>query len=259
MNPIKVLLSTFAVVTIFANCKAQTSNKPKIFYTDTSIFKMDTVINNLLIEGTEFSVQILRDRVDEHLERFTEDDEPSLNQSPITIMLTNNSNGKVIYTKKFDFEPNDYPHLNYSFYKGQGQNVKDNGKLYFVINKGYEGSGSTSIRYFVEYKDGKINLTQLFKSSGELSYIVYKKNDNEILVLDGIWNMKENESHFANHRYTITKYLYTNTSYDKKEIGQTKFKYSSLDEDKPISQILSDIKTKEPILLKSINLSEYKY
>ena len=259
MTQIKLLFSTFAIVTFFASCNAQNSNNPKSFYSDTTIFKIDTAINNALIDGTQFTVQILRDKVDEHLETFSEDDEPFFSQSPITIILTNNSNGKVLYIKKFDYEPNDYPYINYSLYKGQGQNLSDNGKLYLMLNRGYGGSGSSSIRYLVEYKDGKINLTELFKSSGELTYIVYKKNDNEILVLDGIWNIKENETHFASHRYAITKYIYSNNSFDKKEIGQTKFKYSSLDEDKPISQILLEIKNKEPILLKGIILSEYKF
>lgn len=243
---------------MFASCNAQNSNNSKSYYSDTAIFKIDTIIKSVLIDGKEFSLKVLRDKFDEHLEKFIEDDEPYFTQSPMTVILTNNEDGKVVYLKKFDFEPNDYPYLTYSFYKGQAQNLNDKGRLYLVLNKGYGGSGSQSIRYYINFKENKIYFFELFTSSGELSYIVYNKNDNEIIVLDGIWNMKENESHFANHRYTITKYSYRDNRFDKKVIGQTKFKYSSLDEDKPIGQILIDIKTKEPLLLKGINLTDYK-
>ena len=243
---------------MFASCNAQNSDNTKSYYSDTAIFKIDTTINNVLIDGKQFSLKVLRDKFDEHLDKFSEEDEPSFTQSPMTVILTNNADGKVVYLKKFDFVPDDYPYLTYSFYKGQAQNLNDNGRLYLMLNKGYGGSGSQSIRYYINFNENKINFSELFSSSGELSYIVYNKNDNEIIVLDGIWNMKENESHFANHRYTITKYAYRDNSFDKKVIGQTKFKYSSLDDDKPIAQILIDIKTKEPLLLKGINLNDYK-
>ncbi|MBL0202169.1 MAG: hypothetical protein IPP81_19035 [Chitinophagaceae bacterium] len=258
MTKINSLLLTFSLITMFASCNAQNSDNAKSYYSDTAIFKIDTTINNVLIDGKQFSVKVLRDKFDEHLERFTENDEPNFEQSPMTVILTNGNDGKIIYIKKFDFEPNDYPSLKYSFYKGQLQNLNDNGRLYLMLNKGYGGSGSQSIRYYINFNENKINFSELFTSSGELSYIVYNKNDNEIIVLDGIWNMKENETHFASHRYTITKYTYRNNGYDKKVIGQTKFKYSSLDEEKPIAEILIDIKTKEPLLLKGINLTDYK-
>jgi hypothetical protein len=258
MIKINSLLLTVTLITIFASCKAQNSVNIKNYYADTTLFKTDTTYNNVLIDGQQFSFKILRDKLNEHLEKFTENGEPNFEQSPMTVILTNNNDGKIIYIKKFDFEPDDYPSLSYSFYKGQSQHLNDNGKLYLMLNKGYGGSGSRSIRYYINFKDNKINFSDLFSSSGELSYIVYNKNDNEIIVLDGIWNMKENESHFANHRYTITKYTFDKKGFDKKEIGQTKFKYSSLGEDKPISQILVDIKTKEPLLLKGIQLADFK-
>ena len=264
MTKINSLLLTVCLITIFANCNGQNSDNAKSYYSDTTIFKMDTTIKSVLIDGKHFSLKVLRDKFDEHLDKFleegehSEEGEPSFIQSPMTVVLTNNADGKIIYIKKFDFEPNDYPYLNYSFYKGQAQNLNDKGRLYLVLNKGYGGSGSQSIRYYITYNENKINFSELFKSSGELSYIVYNKNDNEIIALDGIWNLEENESHFANHRYTITKYTYRNNSFDKTVIGQTQFKYSSLDEDKTIAQILIDIKTNEPVLLKGINLTDYK-
>jgi len=258
MTKINFLPLTVSLITMLTSCNAQNSDNIKDYYSDTAIFKIDTIINNVLIDNNQFSLKVLRDKFDEHLDKFLEEDEPSFEQSPMTVILTNNANGKIAYLKKFDFQPNDYPYINYSFYKGQAQDLSDNGRLYFMLNKSYGGSGSQSIRYYIYFNENKIYFSELFSSSGELSYIVYNKNDNEIIVLDGIWNMKENESHFANHRYIITKYTYHDGNFDKKVIGQTKFKYSSLDEDKPIGEILIDIKRKEPLLLKSINLIYYK-
>ncbi|MBL0234684.1 MAG: hypothetical protein IPQ08_13640 [Chitinophagaceae bacterium] len=257
MSKIRLLLLTIYFLTFLTLPKAQTPNQLKSLFADKTLYKTDTVIKNVLIDGTKFSIKVLRDRFDEHLDKFTEEDEPSFTQAPITVVFTRPTDDNPIYIKRFDFEPNDYPYLNYSFYKGQEQNLSNPGKLYLLLNKGYGGSGSTSSRYFIDFKDREINLNPLFTSSGELSYIVYNRNDNEIIALDGIWNMDENESHFANHKYIITRYVNSKGSFDKEEIGQTKFKHSSLDENKTISQILSDIKVKEPSLLTRINLSDY--
>ena len=260
LNMIKINapLFTFFLIISFASCKAQNYENSKGYYFDTAIFKIDTTISDLLIDGKVFSLQVLRDKFNEHQEKFTENSEPNFEQSPMTVLLRSSSDKRTVYIKKFDFEPDDNPSLIYLFYKGQSQDLADKGRLYLMLNKGYGGSGSQSIRYYFSFDGSKINLNQLFSSSGELSYIVYNKNDNEIILLEGIWNMKENESHFVNHRYVITKYTYRENYFDKKIIGQTKFKYSSLDEDKPIGQILIDIKAKEPLLLKGINLNDYK-
>jgi hypothetical protein len=251
-------LLVVSFIALFTSYNAQNSSSAKSYYADTTVFKIDTTINNILIDGKHFSVTVLRDKFDEHFDEFSTEKESSYAQSPITLVFTNNADGKVVYLKKFDSKPNDYPYLQYSFYKGQAQHLNDNGRLYFMLNKSYGGSGSQSIRYFINFKNNKINFSELCSSSEELSYIFYNKNDQEIIVLDGIWNTKENESHFANHRYSITKYTYSNNNFDKKLIGETTFKYSGLDDNKPFEQILIDIKTKEPLLFKDINVADYK-
>jgi hypothetical protein len=258
MTQINSLLFTIYLIAIFVSCNAQNSGNVNSDYADTTVFKIDTTINNILIGGKHFSVTVLRDKFDEHFDEFSTEKEPSYAQSPITLVFTNNADGKVVYLKKFDSKPNDYPYLQYSFYKGQAQHLNDNGRLYLMLNKAYGGSSSNSIRYFISLNDNKINFSELRSSNEELVSIFYNKNDEEILVLDGIWNTKENESHFENHRYAITKYTYNGKIFDKKLIGETKFKYSSLDDNKPISEILSDIKIKEPLLFKGINITDYK-
>lgn len=259
MLQIKLTLLTSFLIFFFNLSEAQTPNQAKSILTDKAKYKTDTTINNVIIGGTEFSITVLRDKYDEHLKMFSEEpqtpDEYEFSQSPITVVITKSVDNHPLYIKRFDHEPDDYPYLNYTFYKGQQQRLNKSGKLYFRISKGYGGSGSQCATYFIDFSRGQINLSTLFTSSCELYYDVYSQNDKEILMLEGIWGT--DESHFENHRYTITKYTYEDGQFHKNEIGQTKLKYSSLDENKSISQILTEIKTREPSLLSNIVLSNF--
>lgn len=254
----KPLLLMFTLITIAGICNAQNTDKLKSYYADTAVFKIDTTINNVIIDGKVFLLTILRDKLDEHLIRFSDDDEPSFTESPMTIFISTIDNKKIVYNKKFAFDPDNYPYLNYSVYKGQSQQLGKNGKLYLTLNKSYGGSGSGDITYHIGFTNNKIIFSELFKSSGELSFILHHKNDNEIIVLDGIWNMKEAETHFSSHRYKIATYTFANNRFNKKELGQTRFKYASLDEAGTDAEILSEIKTKEPLLLKGISAADFR-
>ncbi len=244
------------MITLLNCCNTPHKDSINSFYADTSIFNLDTSFKNVLIEGKKFDIKVFRDKLDEHLESYNKDEFSDKTESPITIILNKSEDGKIIYIKKFDFEPNDHPYLNYAFYKGQNQPLSEPGRLYFMLNKGYGGSGSGSIRYYINIDEGKVNLSNLFESSGELSYILYGKNDNQILVLNGIWN-PDDGGHFANHRYSLVLYRIRNKEFEKKEIGKTNYKYSSLDENKSAEQILSDIQKNEPTLLDDINISNF--
>ncbi len=256
-QPKALLIFSASFIFLLTGYKAHTQENQKSGFEDTAFYKVDTVLNNVLIDGGPFRITVLRDKFDEHLQRFSEEGEPAFTQSPITIVLSKGENNKRVYLKRFDFEPADYPYLNYSFYKGQNQGLDKPGKLYLMLHKSYGGSGSESVRYFINFSEGQINLNHLFNSSGELAYVVYSKNDNEILLLEGIWG--EGESHFANHRYKIRKFLFNNGSFEETTVGQTKGKYSSLDEDKPVQQILTEMKAKEPLLLQNIEITDYNF
>lgn len=224
-------------------------------YSNTLVYRIDTLIRNVDINGEIFSITVLRDKFEDPLVKPKGRDELSPEQSPITVIITKSNDENPIYIKKFDFKPYD---LLYSFSKGHRQNLDSEGKLYLMVSKSSGGSGSESDRYLIDYENGKIKFNHLF-SSGELAYRLYNINDNEIIVLEGLWNINENESHFASHRYLISRYFFKDRVFQKTEIGRTKFKYSSLDEDKTSLEILTDIKTKEPILLDIINISDYKF
>lgn len=234
----------------------QTPKQVKSILADKDLYETDTIIENILIDGRKFTIKVLRDKFNEHLDKFTEEDDPSFTQSPITVVFTKNTDDNPIYVKRFDFEPSDYPYLDYSFYKGQEQNLKSPGKLYFIVNKTYGGSLSTHSIYFINFKDNKINLNHLFYCN-ELTHILYALNDKEVLSLVGIWNIEEGESHFGDHRFKITRYIFGDNDINTEEIGETKFKYSVLNKKKSSSEILTEIKLKEPQLLANINLTYY--
>lgn len=253
------LFPALILIALFAACKTRNPNNTQNLYADSTVFKTDTSVTDVLIDSLHFSLQVLRDQFDEHTNRFSTEKEPSFTQSPITVIFTNNRDRKAAYIKKFDSAPDDYPYLDYSFYKGQQQGLAVPGKLYMVLTRNYGGSGSEHTWYYIHLKDNKIYCSSLFDPGNELSYLLYNRNDSEMVVLNGIWNMKENESHFADHRYKIARYVYNNGSYQKKDTTQTNFKYPCADEHKTALQILTAIQAKESSVLSSINLAGYTH
>jgi len=251
MNKISNLLIFLILFTALSSCNVKQSNSFEEIYSDTSLFKTDTILSNVRIDDKQFSIHILRDKYNENLERYSENEPDyssySFSSSPVTIVFTNFENEKIVYIKKFE---DYYPY----FMKGGSKTLSSEGKLYFkqIISAG--GSGYRQKNYWVFLDEGKLKFTEIF-DSGELSYIIHHKNDNEILVLDGIWG-RDDDGHFSNHRYKVTKYIIDD--YRKVEVGETEYKYSSSDVDKPITQILSEIKENEPELLSKIDLSDYK-
>jgi len=87
---------------------------------------------------------------------------------------------------------------------------------------------------------------------------MYNKSDDEILFLEGVWNLKEKETHFGSHRYLITKFVFSGGKFHQNKIGQTSLKYPSPDDSQPISSILAAIKIKEPALLNNVRVSDYQ-
>ncbi len=217
-------------------------------YSDTTTFITDTVLNNVEIDNVQFTIMSFRDKLDEHREKFK-----FVTESPLTVVIINNNSNKIVYIKKFDF---DHLYLYYSFHKWGNQSLNNFGKLYFEINTNAGGSGSSGKIYFFNFKNGIMNLNNIFDFN-ELSYTVFNKNDNEILLLEAIWS--EGESHFEKHRYTISKYTCSNEYFSKNLIGQTKFKYASYNDEQPIHQTLSEIKLNEPILMESLYLDNYSF
>lgn len=247
---------TSAVVLIsigFWGWKTFNSNSLPTPYSNTTIYKLDTVINNVNINGGEYCIKALYEkRLSSNSSAQDEEDYKS-----ITFLFFKDNIQKPELVKDILLEEGEV--IYYNIYKGQNQTLDKEGRLYLLVNKSGGGSGSSSDVYTLSDKSGQVSINKIFEKNGELDYQIYHKNDDEILLLKGIWDFEENESHFANHRYLVKHYTFENGSFKETTVGKTKYKYSSLDEDKSIQQSLMDMKTKEPLLFQSINISDYKF
>lgn len=262
---IAILFLGSLIFLFFFNSKNSTQDEIKSLYTNSPLYKIDSTIRNVLIGNDLFTILVLRDKFDEHNKKFidgtdTASEGYSIEQSPITLMILRNDN-KVVYKKKLTIyhvttDPDDYPFIIYRFFKGQNQDLDKSGKLYFLLNTSYGGSGSTSNYYSIDLNENKITMSQIFKSTAELDYIVYNKNDQEIYLFGGIWDGSD-DGHFGNHRYEIKKFNFKDGIFLETKIGKTKLKYSSLDTADPFKEIIIAIKTKEPSLLESFNPSDF--
>jgi hypothetical protein len=251
------LLLAFVFASFILSCKSPKHDLNNLLVTDTTFYKLDTTLNNVDIDGLKYSIKFFRDKYDEHLEQYGGEElyAPGFEQSPITLVISKNN--VPMYLKKFDLEPNPYSWHN--ILKGQKQGLGNSGKLYLMISRNNGGSGSRSHWYYINGTDSTINLNKLFMCN-EISYVVFNKNDNEILLLEGHWRGGEGETHFDNHRYAFKKYVFAENYFKEVEIGETEFKYPSPDDDgKNFQQVLIDIKTSEPILFESINVDDYKF
>ena len=196
-----------------------------LFYTAKSQTKsIDVVLN-----GNKYNIEISKD-------------------SPVT-MVARNSRHRLFFTKTFPVPAGAYS--SYGF-------VTASNKLYFINSYNFGGSGSLDNTYCLIMRGNSLICIPVYKG-GELNLTAYNKNGNDIIVFEGIWDIKNGESHFQDHRYRIVRYEFKNESFVKVIHGKTIYKYPSLDDENiSLMNVFKDIKRKEPSLLKSINPSEYK-
>jgi len=232
----------------------QNSCKIEDYYLNDDIFKIDSTYLKVSIDGKSFKVKVLSDKLNEYLEEFELSEYDFNFLSPKTVVFYSDETGDIVFVKKFD--PSKH-----NFFKQSG-NLSKEGKLYMnrMITAG--GSGISSNLSLVSLKDGKIVITEIF-NSGSMDFILFNKNDKEIYFLKGIWGQELDqngnpiESHFSKHRYKILHYSFRNGGFRENEIGITKNRYSNWDDDKPGTEILSDIIKGENLIPKSTIVSDY--
>lgn len=216
------------------------------YYMNEDIFKKDTTYSNVLIDGKLFKVNILSDKLNEHLEKIDFSEYEFVNTTK-TIVIYNEAN-KIVYADKVGAGIT----LS-SLFKPNGNLAKD-GKLYFHWVSSAGGSGYSSNTSLVSLVDGKIVITDIFDSD-ELAFILFNKNDKEIYILRGI--IGNGETHFSKHKYKVVQYRYSDVGFEEKILGTTKNKYSSLDEGKSATEILNDIIKGEDFMPRYIVVTEY--
>ncbi|UAY50788.1 hypothetical protein [Ferruginibacter albus] len=211
---------------------------------DTDGFILDTLINNANINDHVYSIEIFRNP-------NNDDDDSNDNSSlqndstGLIFIVKNNKTGKLIYSERF--KENDY-HI----FKISSDSISEKGRLFLEVEFNGGGSGFAGKCYEVTAAQNNIAMHLLY-SVDELS-LFYFISDDEIIKLEGIWNFKEDESHFANHRYLVTKYMYVNNAFVESKLGRTKYKYASLDELESPKKVLLSIRKREPQILKGVNI-----
>lgn len=260
MKLITKLIGILTVIFCLQNADAQNIDL-KPFSINTNQYRIDTIINAVKIRDQKYSFIVLRDKYNEQMLAFEEGNKgPGTwlpEQAPITLIVADNTNGNILFHKKLELSANDYPNLNWLLEKGQEKKLADTGKLFFSVDKSYGGSGSTNTVYLIDKSEKGIQLTKLFSVNGELSDYIITKNDQELILISGIWNSKEKEAHFSNHRYQINKLVFKTDRVESIILGTTTNKYPCIDEENTCKSILSSIIKKEPQFGKNIQLTNY--
>jgi hypothetical protein len=255
MRKISFFVLILFTILVDSSCSSQNTYTIEDYYLNSDFFNIDTTYNNVLIDGKSFKVNVLSDKLNEHLEKIKFSEDEFENSSPKTIVIYNEAN-KLVYAKKMDT-----PITRISLTKQSGS-VSKEGKLYLNWMSSGGGSGFSSSTNLVFLEQGKIKITNIF-NSGEMDYILFNKNNNEIYVLKGIWNdsLNENgdpiETHFSEHRYKVVQYRFGNGSYEEVEMGVTKNKYSSLDDGISGKELLQLIITGEDFMPENMMVSHY--
>lgn len=207
-------------------CQAQ--SQQSVAAIDSTLYLQDTVLNNVKINGTLFTLELFK--------RKNADEDN--NGKAQALRIKNNETNTIAYSAIFD--ENEYAI----------ENIE--GSIFVEMIDYGGGSGSSGTCYKIIYETGKLTLLPAYRLN-ELS-LVYFKSANEIIVLQGTWNFKEEEAHFAPHRYSITKYTYSRQAFRPTNFGNTRFKYDGFDETTSPKKLLMKIKKKEPGLLKNLLL-----
>lgn len=250
MKILKGIIRKILLISIVCACNAQES-KIHEYYADEAFFNFDTTYNSVDIDNKKFSISIQRDRYNERIQPYSDNDsidaDNSIIYSPISVVFRNQDN-LIQLVQKYDYYPTE-------LYKIVNQDLSKSGRLYLVRRESANNAWILRTHYLVFLDEGEIRIREIFKS-GTSSFVAYNKNDNEILIINSVWG--GGETAFEKHRQEIVKYRFDESnSLSSQNIGITKFKYGSEMTNMTASQVLNQIKRTEPNLLRNINLSDY--
>jgi hypothetical protein len=130
-----------------------------------------------------------------------------------------------------------------------------------IISSG-GGSGFTSWLNLFMYENGQLQLKEIMQTD-ELSSVLMRKNEKEIYVIQGIWDMsgwnenEEGESHFSAHKQKVIRYRLEKQYYFQEVLGTTQNLYDL--ENKTAIQLFKEIVLHEKGLIPTnIDPIEYK-
>lgn len=207
---------------------------------DTSNYSIDTVLNQVQIDSQKVSIGLFRAKLDEHLHSF----DSSLAR-PVTLAIFKDSTKQPMYLKSFETEPDDYPFVLANLFKANSITLQRAGPLFFSLEKGYGGSGSSYQLFWIQSLDQNFHLVPIFKGSAELSYPYFLKQGNQILVFEAEWNMEQGEAHFSEHRIQLTRIDLQNKQPVQQLLGKSANKYFLPDSDLSAKALIDQLKQKE--------------
>jgi hypothetical protein len=224
---------------------------------DSTYYLLDTTIKAVKLNEELYNLFIYRDRFNKSKNEFNKDKYPFLIESPVTIAITN-SNDSLVFKETYRAENEITKCIEYVIYPVNSMNhISKNIFIKFKYNDGYGTPNDWFNTFMISKINGNLVSKKIF-TSWQFSLSALNMNEKEIILLNGIWNNKENEDRASAHRYTIVKYSLNDDIISKKEIGKTSYKYASSFDNKGADDILGEIKLREPKLLMHININEYK-
>lgn len=247
MRKIQQWIVLLAALFVFQACnsiEANHQNNAQSSFVDTSIFSIDTILNQVQVDSQKVSIGLFRSKLDEHRQSF----DSSLVR-PITLAIFKDSTKQLLYLKTFETEPDDYPFVVANLFKANTTKLQNEGPMFFSLEKSYGGSGSNYQLFWIQSLDQSFHLLPLYKGSGELSYPYFLKHGNQILMFEAEWNMEQGESHFSEHHIQLTRIDLENKKPEQLLLGKSANKYFLPDSDLSAKALIVQLKQKEPRFL----------
>lgn len=235
-----------AIVMLYACNSIESKQQSNSLFSlvDTSLFQIDTLMTHVQVDSQELSIALLRDKLDEHQHPF----DTNLVR-PVTLAVFSDSTNQLLYSKSFETAPDDYPFTSPNIFKANDASLKDPGPLFFSLEKGYGGSGSSYQLFWIQYFDKNVHLVPLFKGPGELTYPHFLNHGNQIILFEAIWNMDEGESHYSAHRIQLTSISLENQVPSQHILGKSTNKYLLPDNEIAAKALIDQFQLHEPKIL----------
>lgn len=234
------LLAAFVVLHACNSIETKQQSSSILSVVDTSLYQIDSLMTHVQVDSQKLTIVLLRDKLDEHLHPFD-----SNLVRPVTLAVFSDSTNRLLYQKSFETGPDDYPYTSANLFKANDANLKEAGPLFFSLEKGYGGSGSSYQLFWVRYLDKTVHLVPLFKGTGELSYPYFLNQGNQIILFEAIWDMDQGESHYSAHRIQLTSISLEKQQSIQQILGTTTYKYLLPDNEIAAKALLDQFKLRE--------------
>lgn len=244
----KYLLPAFFLLQACNSIKYKQNSHPLFSIVDTTECIIDTLLQQVQLDSQKVNIVLFRAKLDEHLHPFD-----TILASPIRLAIFKDSSNLPLYLKTFETEPDDYPYVTATLFKANESSPQTSGPLFFSLEKGYGGSGSSYQLYLIQALSKQVRLIQLFKGIGELSYPYFLANGKQLLVLESVWNSAEGESHFSDHQIKITAITLSKDSPIIQNIGKSRHKYPLPYNNQLADLMIKEFQLKEPQLVHLLN------